>query len=136
MPFAGYKDFDSCVQSQIQKGKSSEAAHKICGALQSQVEGAAATETFEDNGKFYIKAFLLDSSVNKNAWGVDPSTLDQNINTYIGKPLVLQDDFDHPNSDDPSYDHQTQYQEKFRIGNIIDIVNKDSTYSAIIEVTD
>ncbi len=91
---------------------------------------------FEDNGKFYIKAFLLDSSVNKNSWGVDPSTLEQNIQTYIGKPLVLQDNFDHPNSGDSNYDHNLQYQEKFRIGNIIDIVQKDGIYSAVIEVTD
>ena len=93
-------------------------------------------EIFEDNGKFYIKAFLLDSSVNQNAWGVDLATLDANINSYIGKPLVLQDDFEHPNSGDSNYDHVIQYQEKFRIGNIIDVVKKDSIYSAIIEVTD
>ena len=46
-------------------------------------------EIFEDNGKFYIKAFLLDSSVNLNEWGVDLATLDANINTYIGKPLSI-----------------------------------------------
>jgi len=85
-------------------------------------------EIFEDNGKFYIKAFLLDSSVNQNDWGVDLSTLDANINSYIGKPLVLQDDFEHPNSGDSNYDHVIQYQEKFRIGNIIDVVKKDSVF--------
>jgi hypothetical protein len=93
-------------------------------------------EIFEDNGKLFIKAFLLDSSVNLNEWGVDLATLDANINTYIGKPLVLMDSFEHPNSGDSKYDHVIEYQEKFRIGNIIDIVKKDSVYSAIIEVTD
>ena len=100
------------------------------------MHGASTIEIFEDNNKFYIKAFLLDSSVNLNDWGVDLATLDANINTYIGKPLVFQDDFEHPNSGDSNYDHNLQYQEKFRIGNIIDIVKKDSIYSAIIEVTD
>jgi hypothetical protein len=135
MPFGGFEDFDECVQAQISKGKDSEEAKKICGSLQAKAEGSTA-ETFEDNGKFYIKAFLLDSSVNKNSWGVDNATLQQNINSYIGKPLVLQDDFQHPDSGDPNFDHVLQFQEKFRIGNIIDIVNKDSMYSAIIEVTD
>lgn len=136
MPFAGYEDFQSCVDAQVSKGKDNETAKKICGSLQSQTEGASKVETFEDNGKFFLKAFLLDSSVNQNAWGVDPTTLEQNINTYIGKPLVLQDDFQHPDSGDSNYDHHMAYQDKFRIGNIVDIVNKDSIYSAIIEVTD
>jgi hypothetical protein len=120
----------------MSKGKDSESAKKICGQMEQNMHGASATELFEDNNKLYIKAFLLDSSVNLNDWGVDLTTLDANINTYIGKPLVLQDNFEHPNSGDSNYDHNLQYQEKFRIGNIIDIVKKDSIYSAIIEVTD
>jgi len=113
-------------------------AEKVCGAMEKRMHGGSTDviETFEDNGKFFLKAFLLDSSVNANSWGVDPSTLNENINTYIGKPLVLQDDFQHPDSGDSNYDHHMQYQDKFRIGNIVDIVNKDSVYSAIIEVTD
>src|ERR1043165_2075753 len=117
------------------RGKYGDNAEKVCGAMEKKM-ASDVTETFEDNGKFYIKAFLLDSSINQNAWGVDPSTLEQNIQTYIGKPLVLQDDFQHPDSGDSNYDHHMAYQDKFRIGNIIDVVNKDSVYSAIIEVTD
>ena len=133
MPIGPFKDFQECVNAQVSKGKDNESAKKICGAMEKQ---AATTEIIEDNGKFFLKAFLLDSSLNANSWGVDPTTLDQNINTYIGKPLVLQDDFQHPDSGDSNYDHHMAYQDKFRIGNIIDIVNKDSIYSAIIEVTD
>jgi len=132
MPIGPYKDFQECVNAQKSKGKDDESAKKICGAIEKQ----ANTEIIEDNGKFFLKAFLLDSTTNANSWGVDPSTLDQNINTYIGKPLVLQDDFQHPDSGDSNYDHHMAYQDKFRIGNIVDIVNKDSIYSAIIEVTD
>jgi hypothetical protein len=129
MPF----DFQACVKAQTDKGESPEDAKASCSELEKK---SASTEIFEENNKLYIKAFLLDSSVNLNEWGVDFATLDANINTYIGKPLVLQDDFEHPNSGDSKYDHVIQYQEKFRIGNIIDIVKKDSVYSAIIEVTD
>lgn len=91
-------------------------------------------QVFEDNNILFLKAFLLDASTNINGWGVDPTTLAQNIKSYIGKPLVMQDDFNHPMSDD-TYDHHLQYQESFRIGNIIDIVEKEGIYSAIIEIT-
>jgi hypothetical protein len=122
MPLGPYPDFQACVDAQVNKGKDTESAKKICGTLEKE----ASNQIFEENGKFFIKAFLLDSSVNQNEWGVDLETLDANINTYIGKPLVLQDDFNHPNSGDSKYDHVIEYQEKFRIGNIIDIVKKDS----------
>ncbi len=134
MPVGPYKTFDECVNAM--KGKYGDKASAVCGAMEKKMQGSATAEIIEDNDKFYLKAFLLDSSVNQNSWGVDPTTLEQNIQTYIGKPLVLQDDFEHPNSGDSNYDHHMAYQDKFRIGNIIDIVNKDSIYSAIIEVTD
>src|SRR6185503_21151367 len=136
MPVGPYATFNECVNAM--KGKYGDKAGAVCGAMEKKMHGgsAATTEIIEDNGKFFLKAFLLDSSVNQNAWGVDPTTLDQNINTYIGKPLVLQDDFQHPDSGDSNYDHHMAYQDKFRIDNIVDIVNKDSIYYAIIEVTD
>ncbi len=124
-------ELDSCVQKLISQGKEKDEAFAICNK-----QLGASAEIIEDNGKFYLRAFLLDSSVNQNSWGVDPATLDQNINSYIGKPLVLQDDFQHPDSGDSNFDHHLTYQEKFRIGNIVDIIKKDSIYSAIIEVTD
>jgi hypothetical protein len=91
---------------------------------------------FEENNKLFVKAFLLDSSVNLNQWGVSPMTLDKNIKSYIGKPLVLQDNFDHPIAADDSLDHQLQYQELFRVGTITDVVKKDNRYEAISEITD
>ncbi len=93
-------------------------------------------QPFEQNNRLFIKAFLLDSSVNLNQWGVSPTTLDANINTYIGKPIVLQDDFNHPNSGDDNLAHQLSYQELFRIGTIIDIQKHGSRYDAIAEITD
>jgi hypothetical protein len=35
-PFAGYADFDACVQAQLDAGKDTESAKKICGALQAE----------------------------------------------------------------------------------------------------
>ena len=94
--------------------------------------------TFTDNGRLYLKAFLLDSSVNINEWGVTPSSLKKNINTFIGKPLVLTEDYSHPvpaNAAD-SLDHWLSYQEDYRIGTIVDVVPKESAYYALIEITD
>ena len=85
----------------------------------------------------YLKAFLLDSSININEWGVTPSSLKKNINTFIGKPLVLTEDYSHPvPKQADSLAHWLSYQEDYRIGTIVDVVPKDSAYYALIEVTD
>lgn len=39
MPFAGFKNFDACVQAQMKMGKDSDSAAKICGYLQAVAEG-------------------------------------------------------------------------------------------------
>lgn len=38
MPFAGYKDFDACVNDHIKKGKNRTSATNICGYLQAVAE--------------------------------------------------------------------------------------------------
>ena len=121
----------ACVDALVEKGKPESDAWAIC-----QSKFGSVVEVDDQDDHLWLRAFLLDSSVNQNAWGVSPETLDQNIKTYIGKPLVVQEDFNHPDSGDPNYDHHLQYQEKFRIGNITAIAEKDGIYSAIIDVTD
>lgn len=170
MPLGPYKTFGECVGAQKREGKDDLSARRICGELekktQQQQEGlqrreASANVKYEDdNGHLYIKAFLLSSDVNINQWGVSPNSLENQINTFIGKPLVLTADFKHPmppdmdrvgsstdeydNDNDPNntikvdeiVDHWLQYQEKYRVGSIIDITEKKGTYYAIIEITD
>ena len=95
------------------------------------------SEIIIDDDKLFLKTFLMDGSVNKNSWGVNQETLDENIKTYIGKPLVITEALDHPVMDgEPNFEHQVIYQDKFRIGTILDVQNKDGIYSAVIEVTD
>jgi hypothetical protein len=112
-----------------------QALLKKYGSFKSAAK-AAQIEPFESNGKLFVKAFLLDTSLNQNSWGVSPQTLDANINSYIGKPLVLNENFDHPDSGDDNLDHQLQYQELYRIGTVIDVVKNGSRYDAISEITD
>lgn len=103
----------------------------------------------EDEGRLFIKTFLIDASLSGNAWGVTRESIAQNIQSFIGKPLVLfmdkQGELDHP----PEHDAHTAaewaaFQEPFRIGTIVDVINKpqfsqsiqDDQFYAIIEVTD
>lgn len=163
MPLGPFKDWNSCISAQKRKGYSDDASKGICGKIeQNTIQSRKGSATkYEDDGRLYIKAFLLSSDVNINRWGVAPSSLAKNIHSFIGKPLVLTQDFNHPlppqeyrvsasvplsDNDDhiPNnvtnvndiVDHWLAFQESFRIGTIIDITEKAGTYYAIIEVTE
>src|SRR6266496_1834594 len=134
--------FERCLEEQRAKGIDEQTAIKNCNAKNNN-----KTAGFLDpsKSKLYVKAFLLDTSLNLNKWRVTKDSVDQNINSFIGKPLVLTEKFDHPspNEGEPeSLNHWLSYQEPFRVGTIIDIVTKpnpvfDSTiYYAIIEIQD
>lgn len=102
-----------------------------------------------DNGKLYLKTFLIDASLNAEKWGVDRYSIPTNINSFIGKPLTLFLDkstgqFTHPSILSASYDYNLGLQEQYKIGTIVDVVRKeqkevgphDDIYYAISEVTD
>ena len=135
-------NLDSCVQQVLEKNPDLDesAAYAICNEAVGKVSSVSKTgqiATFTDNGRLYLKAFLLDASVNINDWGVTASSLKKNINTFIGKPLVLTEDYSHPvPTNEDSLDHWLTFQEDYRIGTIVDVVPKDSAYYALIEVTD
>lgn len=131
MPMGKYKDFGACVTAQTSKGKDSESAKKICGSLKAKF----GSELYQEGNDMFIKAFLLDASVNSNRWEVAPDTLDENIKSYVGKPLVIKEGFDHPMpKSGETYDQYLQSQNHYKIGTIIDIQKKDGIYSAIIKV--
>jgi len=164
MPVGNYATFGECVSAQVKKGKSKESAGGICGKIEKNtrqgLKNASSNIKFEDdNGHFFIRAFILDASVNINKWGVNVNSIPERISSAYGKPLVLTENFHHPmppelhragssdlyDDDDDPYntvniheivDHWLAYQEVYRIGTIIDIVEKKGEYSAIIEVTD
>lgn len=48
MPFAGYKDFNTCVAAQKKKGKSDDSAKKICGAIKKKAEGQELSQEEQD----------------------------------------------------------------------------------------
>src|SRR5688572_15841380 len=100
MPVGKYSTFQQCEAAQIKSGKSKDSAAKICGEIEKRTQQglkqASGSVKYEQNDHFYIKAFLLDASTNINQWGVSPSSLDKKVNTFIGKPLVLTENFRHP----------------------------------------
>ena len=94
-------NLDSCVQQVLQKQPelSESQAYAICTEAVGKVQSVSKTgelASFTDNGRLYLKAFLLDSTVSLNDWGVTVASLKKNINTFIGKPLVLTEDYSHP----------------------------------------
>ena len=139
-------DMDMDMDSQMEDGPAQDISNGItepkCKLAVSDsitggpIDASVSVEPFESNGHFFVKAFLLDSSVNLNKWGVASQTLDANVNSFIGKPLVLTENFDHPDSGDPNLDHALLYQELYRIGTVIDVVKHGSRYDAIAEITD
>lgn len=95
------------------------------------------------NGKLFLKTFLIDDTLNKLGWKMDPSYIDRYINTAIGRPAILNQIHYHPleynhivgaNSPDP----YIQAQEPYRIGTIKQLYQGSipHSWSALIEITD
>jgi len=90
---------------------------------------------FENEDKLFIKFFLLDASVNLNTWGVTRQAMLKGLKTFVGKPFVLTPDYGHPNA--ASGDDLLVQQEKYRVGDIIDVGIDPKTDKAygIAEIT-
>ena len=143
MPIGPYATFGECVGAQKRKGKSDESARNICGAMERDAAKVASLERLPNRGNhFLVRAFLIDPSLNINKWAVTEESIDRNINSFIGKPLVLTENYDHPGGDIESLSHWLAYQETFRVGTITEIVTRknpdtgSTAYHAIIEITD
>lgn len=124
-------DTGECIRLLIHEGKPRDQAIAIC------LNKNGSIERFQDeNGRLFVKSFLLDASTNINQWGVTPESLEHNIRSFIGRPLLLLENFDHPATDDMDIRHALAYQELFRVGSIIDVVSHGGIWYGIIEVTD
>ena len=90
---------------------------------------------FENEDKLFIKFFLLDASINLNTWGVTRQAMLKGLKTFIGKPFVLTPDYGHPTAS--SGDDLLIQQEKYRVGDIIDVgidTKSDKAYG-VAEIT-
>ncbi len=85
---------------------------------------------FTAGSRFFIKAFLIDDSINANHWGVSRDAIIKNIQSAIGKPFIIDfNTFSHPNAE--SIEQLLKEQEKYRVGTIID-VNYNNGYAWFI----
>lgn len=98
MPFGKWKDFGSCVTDMQSKGYSEESAKKICGDLQSKLEGfrykAKIHSPYEEDGKRFAKIRVIDTSKSGPAdpdgrtWQVTYDALRNAVGTIFDAPLI------------------------------------------------
>lgn len=60
MPFGGYRNWNDCVKSQQKKGRSLEAARRICGEIKKRAEG-------ESLKKWICKVLNIKTELDDNA---------------------------------------------------------------------
>jgi hypothetical protein len=64
MPIGPYPDFAACVAAQKRRGKSDEAAHKICGYIEHKVKQAHMSEQdFEDALTTFEQVYETDEGL-------------------------------------------------------------------------
>lgn len=144
--------FEECVTRFKSDGMEKDAAISKCETIfNAKINKAATAADYvtvynakDKSDKLYLRAFLLDPTVNVNDWGVSKASIDERIQTFVGRPLVLTEDFGHPELSDMTFGHALKYQDIYRIGTIVDVVQtakddftKDQkVWYAICEVTD
>lgn|SRR6185312_688043 len=91
------------------------------GATLLKSEDLSFLDNYKGKKGFFIKKFLINDKFNLNRWRVTWDAMKQDIWGFIGKPLVLTPDKDHP---------PVTYQEDYRVGNIIDVGLDEITHTA------
>ena len=119
----------------------------------------ASLESITDDKKYASYFLLTGDMVNGRGWGVTAESIPSQIKSFIGMPLVVTSNefienspygaiYDHPstehlpmlglaepgtfNVDDEDLIHR--FQNKFRIGEMIDVFEKDGVWRCIVEI--
>ena len=79
------------------------------GAIESEPE---LFDNFKGKRGYFLKKFLINDKFNLNKWRVTWPAMQKDIRTFIGQPLTLTPEQDHP---------AVEEQENFRVGTIIDV---------------
>ncbi len=79
------------------------------GAVESEIEHL---DNYKGREGTFLKKFLIGEEFNMNRWRVTWEAIKKDIKSFIGKPLVLTPERNHPHH---------KVQEKFRVGDIIDV---------------
>lgn len=115
-----------------------------------QIIGAAENTK---NNRYFIRAFLIDDTVNKNKVGHRADYLAQHINKFVGRPLIVTDYLKHPHEfyhipetgiPDADIKMYLERQEPYSIGVVKSVLRNKrlvqnsvvNSYDAIIELLD
>lgn len=127
------------------KGEQKDAHQHSVAWVTNKSHGFRAASLTERHGR-YAKIWLLNAKdVNGNGWGVSQVNLAKNLKSFLGRPYVItakefiqnseyMDVYDHPYINTNDIPTILNYQEKFRVGNIIDVTQQGDDYYATIEV--
>lgn len=125
MPFGPFGSWEECMtHMQDKQGYDEETAKKVCGRMKADLEvaSAAVAEMHEANDRLFLSGYLIDTSVNKNKWGVkDREHLLRHVYRFAGKPIVITPDLHHPKLQGMTLMEALTTQEKMRIGNILNV---------------
>jgi hypothetical protein len=92
----------------------------------------------DKNGDLWVRSFLINDKVNARGWSVDKSTLDKNVYSIVGRPLVIRTDPVTGRNDHPVWDTlkpadaNFKEQSKYKIGTVEHVFydeNTDSYYA-------
>jgi hypothetical protein len=100
--------------------------------------------------RLFLVYYALDSSLNLNGWNVSQQSLERNIRSFIGKPVVLKNkdsfnpndgpqkgNFVHPILKNASLEENLNYQKQFSVGRINDVsLNPQKGWRFDVEITD
>ena len=97
----------------------------------------------------YAKYWLLNAKeTNKNGWGIDPSTAGQNMQKFIGRPLVITsnewhdtseygEEYEHPYLPTDDIQAILRHQDQYKVGTIVEVEQDDAgDWFARIEMLD
>jgi len=102
--------------------------------------------SLESQQGHYAKYWLLNAKeTNGNGWGIASHSAKANMNKFIGRPLVITsakwhgasaygNTYDHPYVPTNDLNKIFEHQEQYRVGNIVDVGEKNGDYYAMIEM--
>ena len=88
------------------------------GAIEAKAEHL---DNYKGKQGYFIKKFLISDKFNANRWRVTWEAILQDVKSFVGKPLVLTPDMDHP---------PTRIQDDYRVGTIIDVGLDEDLHTA------
>lgn len=131
--------------AQLKQAKTShDHGHTII--MKGHERGVYRSASLESQQGHYAKYWLLNAKqTNGNGWGIAAHSAKTNMAKFIGRPLVITsakwhgasaygNSYDHPYVPTNDLNKIFAHQEQYRVGNIVDIGEKNGDYFAMIEM--